>query len=58
MTLTKETIIPPKDHILEARKMAEGIYRKPPHIQIEMFEEIKKHLIKQQEGMLEQMQQL
>lgn len=41
------------EHILEAQKIAEGLYKKPPHIQTEMVSEIKKSLKKRHKATLE-----
>lgn len=42
----KDIIETPKDHILEARSIAEKIYQKNPAKQIEMLAEIKDQLRK------------
>ena len=53
----KEAIMQPKEHILEARTMAEAIFRKPPHIQLEMVEEVSKFLTRLHERTVEQLKE-
>lgn len=39
-------LVSPKEHILEARGIAESIFKNRPEIQLEMLGEVKSHLIK------------
>lgn len=55
MERLKEKLGIEEEHILEARSIAEGIYKKPPHIQAEMIAEIKKSVKKRLQATSDQL---
>ena len=55
MERLKEKLGIEEEHILEARGIAEGIYKKPPHIQVEMIAEIKKSVKKRLQATSDQL---
>ena len=44
--MSLKEMMPKTESTIEAQKIAEGIFKKKPEVQIEMLIEIKKHLVK------------